>query len=224
MFSSLFGDNSKKKPVQRSAPKANINKSIQTIRSAQETLEKRGTHLEKQIAKLTQSARAKLKKKNKKGAMYDLKRKKMLEKELSGIENKKLTLETQTLALENAQMNESVFHAVKDGVKAIETVNRNVNIDKVEDLMDDMQEMQEDQEAINDALGQPVTDFDEDELLKELEDISDEEEEVVQLGNIPEDQDHLADLPDAPSKEISPTKQKEKKEDDELAELESILG
>jgi len=223
MFSSLFGGSSKKEPVQRRAPKANINKTIQNIRSTQETLEKRGNHLEKQIEKLTQSARAKLKKKNKKGAMYDLKRKKLLEKELSGIENKKLTLETQTLALENAQMNESVFHAVKDGVKAIETVSKNVNVDKVEDLMDNMQELQEDQEAINDALGQPVTDFDDDELLKELEDMTDEEE-TERLRNIPEDEDHLADLPDAPSKEISPTKRKKKKEDDELAELESMLN
>lgn len=220
MFSNLFG--SSKKPVKRKAPKANINKSIEKIRSAQETLEKRGTHLEKQIAKLMLSAKLKLKKKNKKGAMYDLKRKKLLEKELLGIENKKLTLETQTLALENAQMNESVFNAVKDGSEALERVQANVNIDEVEDLMDNMQEIQEDQDAINDALGQPVTDFDEDELLKELY----EDEDVEELGNISEDEERLSDLPVAPSKKISPSRAKDKKnrEDDELAELESMLN
>jgi len=210
--------------VKKKAPKANINKSIQNIRSAQETLDKRGTHLEKQIEKLMQSAKAKMKKKNKKGAMFDLKRKKMLEKELTGIENKKLTLETQTLALENAQMNESVFSAVKEGTGALQQVQRKVNVDEVEELMDDMQEMQEDQDAINEALAQPITDFDDDELLQELEDLG--EEELEQFEDIAEEKEQLTDLPDAPSTEISPVKKTKKqttKEEDEIAELEAMM-
>merc|ERR1719334_86559 len=91
MFSSLFG--SKKKPQQRAASMgSNLNVSIQKIQTAQEHLEKREQHLEKQAKKLTDSAKAKLRKKDKKGAMYDLKRKKLLEKELSGIQNKKTEL------------------------------------------------------------------------------------------------------------------------------------
>jgi len=222
MFSSLFGGSKSKQPDKKRAPKADINKSIQNIKSAQDTLDKRGTHLEKQIAKLLKSAKTKMKNKNKKGAMYDLKRKKMLEKELTGIENKKLTLETQTLALENAQMNESVFTAVKEGGSALKAVQKKVNVDEVEELMDDMQEMQEDQDAINEALGQSVVDFDDDELLLELEDL--DEEEVEQVEDISEEEQHLPDLPDAPVKEISKSKKKNTKEDDELAELESLMS
>jgi len=219
MFSSLFGSS---KPEQKKAPKANINKSIQNIRAAEETLEKRGNHLEKQIEKLVQSAKAKMKKKNKKGALFDIKRKKMLEKELVGIENKKLTLATQTLALENAQMNENVFTAISDANNAI--VNTHIDVDRVEEVMDNMLEMQEDADAINEALGQPLTDYDDDELLKELEDL--DEDELEGLENISEGQERLANLPDAPSTEISPGKRKKKQttqEEDELAELESMM-
>jgi len=222
MFSSLFGSS---KPDKKRAPKAgkvNINKSIQNIKSAQDTLDKRGAHLEKQIAKLLKSAKTKMKNKNKKGAMYDLKRKKLLEKELTGIENKKLTLETQTLALENAQMNESVFSAIQQGGSALQSVQQQVNVDEVEELMGDMQEMQEDQDAINEALGQSVVDFDDDELLNELEDLDEEVQEQVE--DISEDEQYLPDLPDAPVKEISRKKKKNTKEEDELAELESLMS
>jgi len=217
MFSSLFGSSkSEKKKVIK---KPNINKSIQNIRSAQETLDKRGDHLEKQIAKLTKSAKDKLKKKNKKGALYDIKRKKMLEKELAGIENKKLTLETQTLALENAQMNESVFTAIQDGVTAIEDSNTRVNADEVEDVMDKMQELHEDQDAVNEALGQTVVDFDEDELMKELEDLV--EDKAEEEENVSEIREQITNLPDVPSTKIK--KKQPMAEEAELAELESMM-
>jgi len=219
MFSSLFGSN---KAVEKKAPKPDINKSIQNIKSAQDRLDKRGAHLEKQVAKLLQSAKTKMKNKNKKGAMYDLKRKKMLEKELTGIENKKLTLETQALALENAQMNESVFTTIKGGRNALKAVQKQVNVDEVEELMDDMHEMHEDQDAINEALGQSVVDFDDDELLQELEDL--DEDDLEQVEDIPEDEHYLPELPDAPAKKISSEKMKKKEEEDELAELESLMS
>jgi charged multivesicular body protein 4 len=149
-----------------------INTTTQNIQSALDTLEKRGDYLQKQKTKLTNSARIKLKLKNRKGAMFDLKRKKLLEKELSGIENKKLTLETQILALENAQMNEMILDTVKWGSEALEVVHENVNIEEAENLMDDMQEMWQEQDAVNGVLGQPMKNFDNEELLKELESLN----------------------------------------------------
>jgi len=219
MFKSLFGTS---EPVKKKAPKANINSSLQNIRSAQETLDKREAHLEKQIAKLLQSAKAKMQKKNKKGAMYDMKRKKMLDKELNGIQNKKLTLETQILALENAQMNQNVFKAVQEGTKTMKNIQKNVNIDEVENMMDDLQELGEDQEAINEALGQPLQDFDDDELLAELDDLEDEVAEVEEIGGVTHE---VVDLPEAPSKKI-PAKEVEEisAEDKELAELDAMLN
>jgi len=219
MFKSLFGSS---KPAKKKTPKANINSSLQNIRSTQETLDKREAHLEKQIAKLLQSAKAKLQMKNKKGAMYDMKRKKMLDKELTGIQNKKLTLETQVLALENAQMNQKVFKVVQEGTETIKNVQKNVNIDEVENLMEDMQELGEDQDAINEALGQPMQDFDDDELLAELDDL---EDEVAEVDEICGDAGKVVDLPEVPSKNIPLEKiKKTSEEDKELAELDAMLN
>merc|ERR1719510_1944501 len=123
----------------------------------------------KQADKLRDSAKKKLKKKDKKGAMYDLKRKKLLEKELAGIQNKKLNLDTQKLALENAQMNAAVFTAVKTGASALKVATKNTNVDDVDEVMDELAELGDEQEAVNEALGQPLEDFDDDELLAELD-------------------------------------------------------
>jgi len=82
-----------------------------------------------------------MKMKNRKGAMFELKRKKLLEKEISGIENKKLILETQTIALENAQMTEMTVDAVKWGSEALEVVHENVKIEEAGNPLNDMYEM-----------------------------------------------------------------------------------
>merc|ERR1719397_1046035 len=101
--------------------------------------------------------------------MYNLKRKKMLEKELTGIKTKKLNLDTQRMALENAQMNSAVFDTIKTGASALKEATKNTNVDDVDEVMDDLAELQDEQEAINEALGQPLQDFDDDELLAELD-------------------------------------------------------
>merc|ERR550517_1941580 len=108
-------------------------------------------------------------KKDKKGALYAMKRKKLLEKEQEGIFGKKMTLEKQLLALENAQTN-----ALREGVVAIGDVQSQTKAEDVEEMMDDLAEIQDDQDAINDAFGQAADDFDEDELLEELEGLEDD--------------------------------------------------
>jgi hypothetical protein len=58
--------------------------------------------LEKQQDRLVEEAKAKMQKKDKKGAMYCLKKKKMVQGQVDSIMGTMITLEQQKMALENA--------------------------------------------------------------------------------------------------------------------------
>ena len=105
MFGRLFGTNQKK--TQQKAP--NLNDSIQQLRQAVTQLDKREVHLEKKIQVCLNNAKAKSKRRDKKGALYELKKKKQLENQLQSIQGKKLNLETQIMALEDAHLNKETL-------------------------------------------------------------------------------------------------------------------
>lgn len=80
----MFGNNpNAKKGNSGGGPKkqkANPNAAIQTLRTAITKLTKREEHLNKQIEACEKKAKLLVKKKNKKGAMLELKKKRKLEK------------------------------------------------------------------------------------------------------------------------------------------------
>ena len=105
MFGRLFGTTQQKKK----APAPNLNDSIQSLRQAVTQLEKREVHLDKKIQICLNNAKAKSKRRDKKGALFELKKKKQLENQLSSIQGKKLNLETQIMALEDAHLNKETL-------------------------------------------------------------------------------------------------------------------
>jgi charged multivesicular body protein 4A/B len=62
----------------------------------------RQAHLEKQMDRQVEDAKQKLAKKDKKGAMFALKKKKMLGSQVDSILGTMITMEQQKMALENA--------------------------------------------------------------------------------------------------------------------------
>ena len=70
---------------------------IVSLRGTLDTLEKRQAHLDKQIAKQVAEAKAKMAKKDKRGALFCLKKKKMYEAEIE--EKRRAPLESQIMAL-----------------------------------------------------------------------------------------------------------------------------
>jgi len=71
MFGRLFGQSTSK----QSKPTTDLNTSIQQVRSAVQQLEKREAHLENKIQQCLKTAKEKAKRKDKKGAMFELKKK-----------------------------------------------------------------------------------------------------------------------------------------------------
>jgi len=179
----LFGGGKKpkNKPKQQ-----NANDAIQNTRATIEKLEKREAHLEKQITQLVKEARVRNKKGDKKGALYRLKKKKLLEKELQSLCDKKLNLEKNIMTLDAAIMNQQMFGAMGVVKDTLAQEMKKADVDKVDEVMDDMADLMAQQDEITEALGAPMgEDFDEDELADELADLEDEielEEEAKDLA------------------------------------------
>jgi len=218
---SLFGK--KEKPV-------DAQQAITKLRDSEEMLEKKSRHLETQIEKELQAAKTHGTK-NKRAALNALKRKKRLEAQLNQIDNTLTTIEFQRESLMNARSNAEILSTMKDAGKAMQGIHKEVNIEKVEDVMDDIQEQQDIAAEISAAISRPIDmpgiDMDDDDLLAELEDLEQEEldSNLINAGNaaVP-----ATSLPSVPNTQLPavPAQQQPvaNKEDDDLAELENWVA
>ena len=106
---------------------------IVSLRGTLDTLEKRQAHLDKQIAKQVAEAKAKMAKKDKRGALFCLKKKKMYEAEIEKLNGARLTLESQIIALEGTVTNADTVAAMKSGATAMKHARADVDADAVGD-------------------------------------------------------------------------------------------
>lgn len=215
MFGKLFGTGGKgsKGPSPQEA--------IQKLRDTEEMLTKKQEFLEKKIEQELAAAR-KHGTKNKRVALLALKRKKRYEKQLAQIDGTLSTIEFQREALENANTNTEVLKNMGFAAKAMKAAHDNMDIDKVDELMQDIADQHEVAHEISDAISKPIgfgEEFDEDELLAELEELEQEEldknllevhgPETVPLPNVP-----------AGSLPAKPAKKKQDEDEDDMKELE----
>lgn len=174
----LFG---RKKSASQSGPDAA--QTILKIRSTVETLEKRQNHLDKKIEQQINEAKAKMAKKDKRGALYCLKRKKMYEAEIEKIQGARLTLEQQMIAIEGTVTNTETVNAMKTGQAAMAAARSNVDADTVGDLMDDIKDEMDQADEIANAISAPANDIlNDDDLLAELTEMEELELEAQLLG------------------------------------------
>lgn len=163
----LFG---KKKPAsQGPTPVQTPLDTIKTLRDNLSTLEKREEHIQKKMEACVMEAKTKMSKNDKNGALFALKRKKMYEGEVSKLQGARITLDSQILALESAAVNMETFKAMKSGAAAMKQLHGTIDADKVDDIMDEIQEQKDIHDAISEAISRPGQDmFDDQELLDEL--------------------------------------------------------
>jgi len=222
-----FGTKKKPEPStttassQRATSSVDPNSTIVKLRENLLSQEKREVHLDRKIDQATKDAKEKLVKKDKRGAMFLLKKKKLYESEIDKIGNVKITLETQIMNLESAAQNAQTFQAMNAGRYAMEKIRTDVGIEKVDDMMDDIREEMEMANEISNAIAQPVDPLmtDEDDLLKELEELEAEDVEA-DLLKIPNQKEEIT-MPDAPSSELP---ELEKDEEADLRKLEAELS
>jgi len=214
---SMFGKLFKKKEESKTTAEA-----IQDLRQNEDMLLKKQEFLEKKIDSELEIAR-KNAKTNKRLALTALKRKKRYEKQLQQIDGTLTTIEQQREALEAANINTTVLKGMDSAAKALKNAHKDMNVDNVHDMMDDIAEQQDVAKEISDAISQPTAfanEFDEDELEEELENLQLElegeenmqlEKELLDVGP--------STLPEVPTTEVPKPKKKAKQEEDDMAEL-----
>ncbi|XP_070815775.1 charged multivesicular body protein 4b-like [Chaetodon trifascialis] len=218
VFAKLFGSGGKggKAPTPQEA--------VQRLRETEEMLAKKQDFFEKKIQQELSTAK-KNGTKNKRAALQALKRKKRYEKQLAQIDGTLSTIEFQREALENANTNTEVLKNMGFAAKAMKAAHENMDIDKVDDLMSEITEQQEVAQEISDVISRPIgfgEDYDEDELMAELEELEQEELdrnllEIEGTEDVP--------LPSVPSTTLPSKPAKKKEEDDEdMADLEAWMA
>ncbi|KAM9839218.1 charged multivesicular body protein 4c [Aulostomus maculatus] len=184
---------------------------IHKLRETEEMLTKKQDYLEKRIEQELAIAK-KHGTKNKRAALQALKRKKRLEQQLTQIDGTLSTIEFQREALENSNTNTEVLKNMSMAAKAMKKVHEDMDVGKIDDLMEDITEQQDVAQEISEAISRPFGDtYDEDELLAELEELeqADIEESMEDLPSAPR-----MKLPSAQSSHRATTKRRGEEDDD----------
>ncbi|TDG97383.1 hypothetical protein EPR50_G00225470 [Perca flavescens] len=185
--SSSSSSSSSKSKHHRSRGGPSPQEAIHKLRETEEMLTKKQDYLEKRIEQEIMIAK-KNGTKNKRAALQALKRKKRLEQQLTQIDGTLSTIEFQREALENSNTNTEVLKNMGFAAKAMKQVHENMDIDKIDDLMQDITEQQDVAREISEAISGPFGEtFDEDELMAELAELEQEELEdsMKSMGGLP---------------------------------------
>ena len=122
-------------------------------------------------------------------------------------------IERQIISLENSCINQQVFKSMKEGNNLIKSSNANLNIDKIEDLMDEIEEQKEVSQSISDIFSDRVNRiYEDDDLLQQLEEYSEKElnEPINTIDII---------LPEVTNKKIVIQQKNEEQEEEQLRRL-----
>ena len=143
-----------------------------------------------------------------KRAMEVLKRKKMYENQRDMVAGQQFNIDQASFGIESAKANVQTIAAMKNANNELKrTLQKDLNIDDVEDLADDMAEMMDDFNEINEALGRnfATPDYiDEADLDAELELLEDEmfEEEGLLEDSTPAYLQSASEMPATPTTEL----------------------
>lgn len=142
---------------------------------------------------------------NKSSALYQLKLKKMYEKEIKKMESIKFNIESNILHMESVTVMLETVSTIKNTTSQIQIINKNLDISKVENIIEEICEQRDTSNDIENILTDTTIDeYDEEELLKELECFEDKPNKLKILPN-------KIEFPDVPTSEIVINSKIEKK-------------
>ena len=215
LFSNLFG-----KPKMTDEDKTKrIRNTLALITDAIDSQNKRRSHIEKMMESLLTEAKVFASSNKKENALMSLKKRKMYEKQLKIIDDSVFNLEIQKMNIENTQIHKSAYESLVQANSLLKDTN--LNIEKVEDVMDELQDNIQQQEEVSEALSRPLLNIDVEDELKLLQ--LDEPIDIPNvIPNVPIQLPFVPKLPMVP-KPIQIPKD-EDKEDEEIALLKKELA
>uniref|UniRef100_A0A0K8TTJ4 Charged multivesicular body protein 5 n=1 Tax=Tabanus bromius TaxID=304241 RepID=A0A0K8TTJ4_TABBR len=185
------------------APPPNLNDCISGVDTRANNIEEKINKLDSELRKYKEQM-AKMREgpsKNavKQKAMRVLKQKKMYEQQLESLRNQSFNMEQANYAAQTLKDTQATVVAMKDGVHQMKKEFKNINIDHIEDIQDDMADMLEQADEVQEALGRTygMPELDDDELAAELDALGDE----IALDDDASYLDDVVKAPSAPDKE-----------------------
>lgn len=139
-------------------------------------------------------------------AKMSLKRRQQVNGFVNRIDAQIFTLQEQQLNLEQASVTNDIIQARSGAVAVQKRLNKQLNIEQVEDLIADQEELNDDLEQVNDILAPPELDDAEIDAMFEgldaddLEELAFEKPAGIELPDAPKGRVHI--LPDAPNKPV----------------------
>lgn len=184
-------------------PPPNLNDCIANVDSRAESIEKKIARLDAELVKykdqMKKMREGPAKNAVKQKAMRVLKQKKMYESQAGNLRNQSFNMEQANYATQTLKDTKTTVTAMKLGAKEMKKEFKNINIDEIEDIQDDMADMLEQADEIQDTLGRSygTPEIDEDDLAAELDALGDE----VLLDEDTSYLDDAINAPNAPEKE-----------------------
>ncbi|CAD8205383.1 unnamed protein product [Paramecium octaurelia] len=179
----LFGTSKQEPPKQQPPPPQNPQQpKVLDLTEQQKRSEAKVKELTEQIQEIDkQISEQYYKAKNSKGvqqttaksrAVMLLKRKKMLEQQLGQMLNNQMTLDQVAFTKENIQNTLEMAQAMQQVVAVQKEAFKEIDMDKLDDLMDDMEDMKFETDYMNDMMNRNYgCDIDESELDREMAEI-----------------------------------------------------
>ncbi|XP_066950013.1 charged multivesicular body protein 5 [Macrobrachium rosenbergii] len=183
-------------------PPPNLTDCIGNVDSRAESVEKKIARLDAELVKykdqMKKMREGPAKNAVKQKALRVLKQKKMYEAQSTNLRNQAFNMEQANYATQTLKDTKTTVAAMKLGVKEMKKEYKNINIDEIEDLQDDMADMLEQADEVQEALGRTygMPEIDEDDLAAELDALGDD---IM----VDDDASYLDDvnIPNAPEKE-----------------------
>ena len=148
-----------------------------------------------------EKAKESLKNKNKERAKLNLRLSKMYSEQIKTAEGQLEMIETQITQIENAQSQKDVFSVLKQGNEALKKLQSEVNVEKFQEIADDMDELKEQQNELAEFFKNRGIEEDDEELDNELDKL---------LDNVQKEQGKV-DLPSVNKESLEEENEKNKK-------------
>ena len=219
MFKALFGHNKRPPPLIVDA-----HSTMDRLSDQMNSVEKRIKKLEADQRRLLEEALQKKKTGDQRGALFSLKRKKMMERELAKLDGQITLLEQQRMVIETSVQDVNVFKVLGEGAIAVEHMSKQVNIDKLEDIREKMDEQNAELDECREFFIEAgkVGEMEEANLIDELNELEAElaGRELEQI-NLPAGQ--ISKVPSSAPSAIQ-KKPEEKSIEEEIKELERMMA
>ncbi len=162
------------------APPPNLNDCIANIDSRGESVEKKIGKLDQELAKYSDQMKkmreGPAKNAVKQKALRVLKQKKIYENQREMLMNQSFNIEQQNMAIQSMRDTKTTVQAMQMGLKEMKKEYKRIDINKIENLQDDLADIMDQTNEIQDVMSRTygMPDVDESELEAELEALGDE--------------------------------------------------